>query len=97
VFEYMAAGRAVVASRIGQLDDLIEHEVTGLVCEPGSAPDLARALNRLRIDPALCGRMGRAARDKIQGEHTWPAIVRRIFELALCEPAAPAHATGGWR
>src|SRR5262249_5980169 len=31
VYEYMAAGCAVVASRIGQLDGLIEHEVSGLL------------------------------------------------------------------
>jgi glycosyltransferase involved in cell wall biosynthesis len=97
VYEYMAAGRPIVASRIGQLNDLIDHEVTGLLCDPGSAVDLARALNRLRIDPALRQRVGMAARARIQHEHTWRAIVLRVLELARLGPATLAHATGGRR
>jgi glycosyltransferase involved in cell wall biosynthesis len=97
VFEYMAAGRAVVASRIGQLNDLIEHEVTGLLCEPSSAPDLARALDRLRIDLALRHRMGRAARARVEGNFTWQHTVRRILEVARSQPAALAHVAGGRR
>jgi glycosyltransferase involved in cell wall biosynthesis len=97
VFEYMAAGRAVVASRIGQLTDLIEHEVTGLLCDPGNANDLATALHRLRNDPALRQRMGQAARNRIYRKHTWRATVGRILELARLEPAAAAAAAGGCR
>src|SRR5262249_46748399 len=62
VYEYMAAGCAVVASRIGQLDGLIEHEVSGLLCAPDDPLDLAGALLRLRSEPALRDRLGEAAR-----------------------------------
>jgi glycosyltransferase involved in cell wall biosynthesis len=82
VYEYMAAGRAVVASRIGDLDTLVEHEVTGLLCKPGDPADLGDALVRLRRDPALCGRLGRAARAAVRQSHTWEAIVGRILRLA---------------
>jgi glycosyltransferase involved in cell wall biosynthesis len=82
VYEYMAAGRAVVASRIGDLDDLVEHEVTGLLCQPGDPVELADALVRLRRDPALCRRLGRAARAAVRRSHTWDAIVGRILRLA---------------
>jgi glycosyltransferase involved in cell wall biosynthesis len=58
VFEYMAAGRAVVVSRIGQLTDLIDHEVHGLLCEPDDSFDLASAIIRLRQDPPLRARLG---------------------------------------
>src|SRR5438552_17785134 len=35
VYEYMAAGRAVVASRVGQLETVIQHDVNGVLCPPG--------------------------------------------------------------
>jgi glycosyltransferase involved in cell wall biosynthesis len=82
VFEYMAAGCAVVASRIGQLKGLVEHEVSGLLCAPGDATDLAEALLRLRREPALRARLGKAARMKARQFHTWEATVRRVFRLA---------------
>jgi glycosyltransferase involved in cell wall biosynthesis len=82
VYEYMAAGCAVVASRIGQLDGLIEHEVSGLLCAPGDPLELAGALLRLRGEPALRDRLGQAARAKVRRKHTWDATVQRILQLA---------------
>jgi glycosyltransferase involved in cell wall biosynthesis len=82
VFEYMAAGLPVVASRIGQLAQVLRPEVDGLFCPPGNAPALAAALERLRAEPALRRRLGRAARAKVLREHTWEAVARRILGLA---------------
>ena len=60
VYEYMAAGRAVVASRIGQLDGLIEHGVSGLLCTPGDSRELAEcpAAVASRTGPARPARVG---------------------------------------
>ena len=82
VYEYMAAGRAVVASRVGQLETLIQDEVSGLLCPPGDAAALAGALERLRCEPALRARLGRAARATVLRTHTWDAIAARVLELA---------------
>ena len=82
VFEYMAAGRPVVASRIGQLADLIDDGVNGLLCPPGNAAALAGALERLRQDGQLRERLGETARAHMLGEHTWTAVARRILHLA---------------
>jgi glycosyltransferase involved in cell wall biosynthesis len=86
VYEYMAAGRAVVASRIGQLDGLIEHGVSGLLCAPGDPRELAGALLRLHREPVLRDRLGRAARNCVCREHTWDARARRILQLADLAP-----------
>ena len=51
VFEYLTAGLAVVASRVGQVAAVIEHEVNGLLCPAGVADELATALND--SDPEL--------------------------------------------
>jgi glycosyltransferase involved in cell wall biosynthesis len=82
VYEYMAAGRAVVASRVGQLETVIQHEVNGLLCPPGDASALATALERLRCQPAVRARLGRAARTTVLGNHTWDAVATRVLELA---------------
>ena len=43
VLEAMAMGKPVIASRMGGLPELVEHEVTGLLFEPGDAHELAGA------------------------------------------------------
>jgi glycosyltransferase involved in cell wall biosynthesis len=82
VYEYMAAALPVVASRVGQLATLIEHEVTGLLCPPGDVAALAATLERLRIDPGLRIRLGDAAREAVLREHTWRAVAQRVLGLA---------------
>jgi glycosyltransferase involved in cell wall biosynthesis len=82
VYEYMAAGLPVVASRIGQLAELIRDGENGLLCEPGDPVALAEALDRLRLDPLLGRRLGANARRTVLRQHTWDAVVRHIFELA---------------
>jgi len=88
VYEYMAAGLPVVASRIGQLRRLIDDGVTGLLCPPGDADALTSALDRLRTNPQLRLRMGRAARARVLGRYTWAAVATRILELAATEMRA---------
>jgi glycosyltransferase involved in cell wall biosynthesis len=81
VYEYMAAGLPVVASRLGQLAGLIRPGENGLLCPPGDAITLAEALGWLRRRPALRRRLGEAARRDVLREHTWDAVVRRVLEL----------------
>jgi glycosyltransferase involved in cell wall biosynthesis len=88
VYEYMAAGRAVVASRVGQLESLIQHDVTGLLCPPGDVAALAAALERLRRAPELRARLGRAARASVLHGHTWEAVAARVLQLAVRDRVA---------
>ena len=82
VFEYMAAARAVVASAIGQLLEIIESESTGILVPPGDSAALASALRRLKKQPELRRRLGAAARADVLQSHTWDQVVARIFRLA---------------
>jgi glycosyltransferase involved in cell wall biosynthesis len=88
VYEYMAAARPVVASRIGQLAHLIKDGIDGLLCPPGDAVALAAALERLHDDPVLRERLGRAARATVLRDHTWDAVARRILNVAARVPVA---------
>jgi glycosyltransferase involved in cell wall biosynthesis len=80
LFEYMAMGRGIVASRLDQIGEVLRHEETALLVEPGDAPALADALARLVADEALCRRLGEAARRDVLASHTWSAHTRRIVE-----------------
>lgn len=82
VYEYMAAGLPVVASRIGQLEDVIEHETNGLLCPPGDPEALATALYRLRNEHELRARLGQEARRSVLRGHTWDSVAARILEIA---------------
>jgi glycosyltransferase involved in cell wall biosynthesis len=82
LYEYLAAGLPTVASRSGQIAAVIDDGVTGLLYPPGDTAALAAALQRLRSDPPLCTRLGRAGRELVLQRHTWKHTVERMLELA---------------
>lgn len=87
--EAMAQGKAVVASRVGGMVDLVIDGETGLLVPPGDTNALAQALQRLVEDSELRQRLGRAGQARAQ-LFTASAIVPR-FE-ALYVQLAGAHA-----
>lgn len=94
VYEYMAAGRAIVASRVGQLAQVIRDGVNGLLCAPGDVPALVEAIAHLRRDPAFRRRLGQTARSDALESHTWDAVVGRVFDIADRHPGGPYQAGG---
>lgn len=65
--EAMACGRAVIASRVGGLSEVIADGETGLLVPPDDPPALARAMDRLAADADLRRRLGNAGRDRAKG------------------------------
>ncbi|NCA81745.1 MAG: glycosyltransferase [Opitutae bacterium] len=61
LFEAMAMGKPVVATRVAGTLDYLRDGENGLLVEPGDAPALARAVNRLLEDPALAARISETA------------------------------------
>ncbi len=85
IFEYMAMGRAIVASRLDQIGQVLEDPQTALLVAPADANELAAAMARLVGDPDLRSRLGGAARARAVEMHTWRAHTRRIIEaLTRC-------------
>src|SRR5206468_4171447 len=68
--EAMAAGRPVVASRVGGLAEAVVHAETGLLVPPGDPTALAAALARLAGDPELRARLGAAGRERVLARYT---------------------------
>jgi glycosyltransferase involved in cell wall biosynthesis len=80
IFEYMAMGKAIVASRLGQIGEVLSDEETALLVEPGNVSQLAAALVRVTESSELRARLGPNARDAAVQNHTWTHNARRVLE-----------------
>ena len=63
--ESLAAGRPVVATRVGGVPDVVRDGEDGLLAEVGAIDDLSAGLARLAADPQLRERMGSSGRDRV--------------------------------
>lgn len=79
LFEYMSMGKAIVASRLGQIGEILEHKKTALLVDPGNVTQLAEAMTFLIKNPGLRLEMGEMARKKILENFTWDKHVNRII------------------
>jgi glycosyltransferase involved in cell wall biosynthesis len=75
--EAMAAGKAVIASRVGGLAELVIDAVTGLLVGPGDVEGLANAILKLAGDRALIGKMGRKGRERVKDNFTMEQMARQ--------------------
>lgn len=92
IMEYMAAGRPVIASRIGDIADLITDDITGLLCSPGDTVALSNAISRLYFEPETRARLGSSAR-AYAGDHLgWDRVVDRILAVSGAVPEASLRA-----
>jgi glycosyltransferase involved in cell wall biosynthesis len=98
MLEGMAAGCAIVASRLGSLAALIEDGKTGLLFQPGDAADLAAKLRGLLNDKAKALALGRAARASVETQATAALHGERllaIYRQAIRDKAESRGAADG--
>jgi len=95
VYEYMACGRAVVTSAIGQLETLIRHGETGMLVPPGDIRALIQAVHTLMDNPEHRKSMGEAAHRYIASCHTWTHKAAALDQL--CGTVLAAHHARGER
>lgn len=81
LFEYMAAGRSIVASGTGQVPEILENEKDGLIVQPGDIEEFFIALNRLLENPNMRDDLGRKAREKVVEQYSWDAHVQKLTEI----------------
>lgn len=87
LFEYMAAGRPIVASDLPSIREVLHDNVSALLVEPGNSDALASAIRRLIDDPQLAARLARAAWDGA-AQYSWDRRADRL-EAALLEAVKP--------
>jgi glycosyltransferase involved in cell wall biosynthesis len=90
IFDYMAAGRAIVAPDQPNIREILAHERTALLFDPARPGAMWNAVARLLADPALRSRLGAAARAELEArDFTWRGNAARIVRWAE-EKAFPA-------
>jgi glycosyltransferase involved in cell wall biosynthesis len=75
LYEYMAAGRAIVASRSGQVADVVNDGDSGVLVTAGDVTELTRAIIMLLNDGKLRARLGHNARQQAVERHSWDSSV----------------------
>jgi glycosyltransferase involved in cell wall biosynthesis len=91
LLEAMAAGLPVIATQVGGVAEIVEHDRTGLLVPPDDPHALAAALARLAGDRRLRRRLGDAARAHVRLACSLEARARALLGiyLGLVQPAAP--------
>ncbi len=80
LFEYMAEGKAVLASRIGQIEKVIRDGVNGMLFEPENIDELKEKLFLLITKNYLRRKLGRNARKTILEQFTWYHSASKISQ-----------------
>lgn len=78
LFEYMAAGLAVIGSRFPLWAQVIEDGRSGLCVDPASPEQIAQAINRVASDPAAASEMGKRGSDLVRTRYNWEPEGRRL-------------------
>jgi glycosyltransferase involved in cell wall biosynthesis/GT2 family glycosyltransferase len=88
VFEAMGRGRAVIGTRPGGHEDMIDDGRTGLLVDAGDVDGLAAAMRRLIDSPELCQAFGRRAAEKARAygqDAVLPELERLYFETVAAK------------
>ncbi len=94
LFEYMAAGTCVVASRLGQIAEVIEDGIDGLLFEPGDEADLLAVLRRACDATALRVSLGERGQRTVRTKYTWARsaeLVDRVIQEVLANRSTSAR------
>ncbi len=83
IFDYMAAGRAIVAPDQPNIREILTHERTALLFDPDAPGAMWEAVARLIDDAPLRTRLGAAARAELEArDYTWRGNARRVAGIA---------------
>jgi len=94
IIEAFALGRPVIASRIGAAEEMIVHERTGLLFEPGCSDQLRSAIVRCTEDKSFCEEMGKQARLTYSKLYEPKANLRKL--ISIYKQTIHSHKRSGW-
>ena len=81
VLEYMAAGLPVVATTVGGIPEIIEHEVNGLLIPSENPAALSGALLRLLNDEQMRKRLAEAGRERVLARFNFASVLANLRQL----------------
>jgi glycosyltransferase involved in cell wall biosynthesis len=86
LFEYMAAGKAIVATRIGQIAEVIQEGRNGFLYEADSFKEMYQKVKALILSSELRNKVSQNARKDVEGEWNWDRAAEKmehVFEDVL--------------
>jgi glycosyltransferase involved in cell wall biosynthesis len=83
LFEYMAAGKAIVATAHVEATEVIRDGYNGLLVDAGDVNKFAEATLKLINDPQERVRLGRNAREQAVNQYSWEHYTRKLEEVYL--------------
>jgi len=79
LFEYMATGKAIIASNLEQIGEILEAGKTALLVEPGNIEQLAEKIVYLAQNPQIREQLGAAARETAREKYTWRENAEKVI------------------
>ena len=89
--EAMLAGVPTVVSDVGGLNEIVEHRVDGMKSYAGNPNSLADSILELLVNPELCDKITKKAKQKVKNEYNWAKIAQDTYftyEKAICKTMA---------
>lgn len=80
LFEYMAMGKGIVASDLDQIGEILEHNKTGWLVEPGNAENLIKGIRELVENEHLRLMLGKNAREEVVKNYTWKGHAKKTVQ-----------------
>ena len=93
VMEYMAAGLPTVATSVGGVPEIVEHNVSGLLVPPNDPNALSAALLRLLNDENLRHRLGRGARESMLSKCGFANLLSKLRSIYQAPSTVSLHAS----
>jgi len=81
LFEYMASAKPIVTTRLGNIEQIIKHEKTGLLVQPGKIDELAKAIITLLSNKKLRTKLGQEARNIVVKKYSWDSHAKKIISF----------------
>jgi len=81
LFEYMASGKAIVASNLDQIGEILSNDYSALLTTPGNVGDIEKAILKLANDYNLRSYLGKNAKNEVIEKYTWDTHVLKILNL----------------
>lgn len=81
LFEYMAAGTAIVAASIGQIQTILEHQETAMLYTPGDLDEMQSCLETLIRNPGLRSKLAQNAHHVFHQHYTWTHKAKELSNL----------------
>ena len=87
LFEYMAAGKAIIASDLPSWSDVVIDGETALLLPPDDVAAWSAAIDKLRTDSVLRRQLGERARERVMAHYTWDVRAQSILSHIRSAPS----------